>query len=428
LKIEQYPSYEVKKIEQKTFYLHIISQILNGFSFGIFILQEIILKKSLGGSDFEVTLLIFLTSSAFLFSIYGAEIINRSRNQARTIIILGVFSKSFLFLIPLFENPGFFIFCIAAMSYTDSLIKPSWNVVFKHNYTDKKRSSLYSYASIFHVSSLMIVTTVAGYLLDFNYEIYKILYPLSGLLDIIAFINLAKLIGMGQNKAVEDNSSGKIDLKLVKDILILPLRNMMRIFRENKPFFKFEVYFFYYGMAFMILLPAIPIFLVEQLNLDYTPISIAKGLVFHAAMIMATPLMGKLYGSGNPSKFTGVLFLSLVIFPLLLMLISSAGNIWLSTDLLLYITYFIFGISMSGVIISWNISSIYFSPSKMVANYQAVHITLTGIRGIFSPFLGYLVIKYISLEANFILSAILFLLAGIMMIREGKRGNELIFS
>ncbi|MBK7158430.1 MAG: hypothetical protein IPH77_07700 [Ignavibacteria bacterium] len=32
-------------------------------------------------------------------------------------------------IIPLFETPVFLFFCIAAMSYADSLIKPAWNAV-----------------------------------------------------------------------------------------------------------------------------------------------------------------------------------------------------------------------------------------------------------------------------------------------------------
>ena len=86
------------QLENKTFRLHIISQLFTGIAFGILMLQEVILKKSLNATDFEVTILIFLTSSAFLFSIYGSEIINRSNNQARTIIIMAVITCIFCIL------------------------------------------------------------------------------------------------------------------------------------------------------------------------------------------------------------------------------------------------------------------------------------------------------------------------------------------
>lgn len=388
-------------------------------------LQDVILKKSLLASDFQVTLLIFLTSSAFLFSIYGTEIINRSNNQARTIIAMAVFSRMFLFLIPIFETPNFFIFCIAAMSYTDSLIKPSWNTVFKHNYTNEKRSVLYSYASSLYTIVVLIITTLLGYLLDLDYELYRVFYPVAGIFDILAYINLAKMISMGntlENK-FHNKFTGIISKKLLKDVLILPVRNLIRIFKENKPFFRFEINFFLYGMAFMIASPAVPIFLVETLKLDYSPISIAKGLVFYAATILFTPVMGRIHGTGNPTKFCGYLFLALIFYPLFMLSIKLIGidTHLISPEVLLYFTYFYFGVVMSGVTMSWNLSSIYYAPHSEVANYQAVHITLTGVRGSFAPFIGYFLLKYISIEATFIVSSFIFLIAGVRMMKESRR-------
>jgi len=76
---------------------------------------------------------------------------------------------------------------------------------------------------------------------------------------------------------------------------------------------------------------------------------------------------------------------------------------------------------MSGITISWNLSSIYYAPSMEVANYQAVHITLTGVRGIFAPFIGYMILKLVSIEATFIVSSLFFLFAGAMMLRESRK-------
>ncbi len=394
-------------------------------AFGILMLQDVILKKSLLASDFQVTLLIFLTSSAFLFSIYGPEIINRSNNQSRMIISMAVFSRFFLIIIPLFETPVFFIFCIAAMSYTDSLIKPAWNAVFKHNYTSERRSTLYSYASSLLTITTLLVTTLLGYLLDIDFRLYKILFPVAGLFDIMAYINLAKMISIGKlNEHNSDNKfTGKISFALFKDILILPVRNLLRIFRDNKPFYRFEIYFFLYGMAFMIASPAVPIFMVQTLHLDYSSISVARGLVFYTATILFTPVMGRLHGTGNPTRFCGYLFLALILYPLLMLSIKYLGvdrNI-VSPDTLLYITFFFFGVFMSGITISWNLSSIYYAPSMEVANYQAVHITLTGVRGVFAPFIGYMILKLVSIEATFIVSSMFFLFAGVMMLRESRK-------
>jgi hypothetical protein len=414
----------LQTLEKRTFALHLISQVFNGIAIGIILLQDVILKKTLGGTDFQVMILTFLVSSSFLFSIYGSELVNRSRSRAKTILIIGVAAKFFLLIIPLFDNPVYYIACIAIGAYLDALLLSIWNIVFKHNYTDKNRSKLYSYASSLQTVFVVIVTTVTGYFLDINGNIYKIIFPIAGVFGILVYWSLAKMVTLSM-----DDYSGKdkvykshYNLRLIKDIAVLPLRNTLRIFKENKAFLRFEAYFFLYGMAFMVLSPVIPVFLVDDLKLSYSPISFAKGLIFHTALILVTPLMGRYHGTGNPTKFCGYVFSILALFPLVL--VSSkyfaAVGLITNTEITVYISYFIFGFAMSGVTIAWTLSSIFYAPKNEVSNYQAVHITLTGVRGVFSPALGYAVMKIFEIEYSFYLSAFLFMLGGIMMWKESK--------
>ncbi len=415
------------RLEKKTFTLHIISQVFNGIAIGIILLQDVILKKTLGGSDFEVMILTLLVSSSFLFSIYGSELVNRSRSRARTILMIGIAAKSFLIILPLFENPVYYIVCIALGAYLDSLLLSIWNIVFKHNYTQVNRSRLYSYATSVQTLFVLIVSTASGYFLDLNGNLYKVLFPIAGVLGIVVYYSLAKMVTLSmddyQGRTITVKT--KYSARLLKDIAILPIRNTLRIFRENRPFLRFEAYFFLYGMAFMVLSPVLPIYLVDNLKMNYAPISMAKGLIFHSALILFTPLMGRYHGIGNPTKFCGYVFSILALFPLMMIsagYLSSAGIIP-DMNITVYISFFVFGFAMSGVTIAWALSSIFYAPQNEVSNYQAVHITLTGVRGIFSPALGYAVMRLLEIEYTFYLSSFLFLLGGFMMYRESRKFN-----
>jgi len=401
-----------------------LSQIFSGIALGIALLQDVILKKSLEGSDFQILLLSFLVCSAFLVSIYGAEIINRSANRSQTIIRMGLASKVFFLLIPLFDDPVFYIACIALSAYIDSMLLSSWNIVFKHNYREEKRSRLFSYASSLQTVMILVSSTIFGYFLDKNDSLYKLFFPAGGILGMLTYYNLAKMIAlsMDDHKAAEISPVKSYSFKLLKDIIILPARNITRIFQNDKDYLRFEAYFFLYGMAFMVISPAIPIYLVDYLKMDYTQISFARGFVFHSALILFTPLMGKYHGHGNPTRFCGIVFIIIVFYPLLLIAANYTGNF---TSIsggagVVYLASFIFGIGMSGVTIAWALSSIYYAPRYQEANYQAVHITLTGLRGLFSPVLGYAVMKIFAIEYTFVLSAMLFLSGGLLMLRESK--------
>ena len=79
-----------------------------------------------------------------------------------------------------------------------------------------------------------------------------------------------------------------------------------------------------------------------------------------------------------------------------------------------YFAYLIFGIGMSGIVISWNMSSIFFAGEDDVSMYQSVHVTLTGVRALIVPFLGFFVLKYFGIKVVFIISIIMFWTASVL--------------
>ena len=54
---------------------------------------------------------------------------------------------------------------------------------------------------------------------------------------------------------------------------------------------------------------------------------------------------------------------------------------------------------------AWNMSSIFFAGTQDAAIYQSVHVTLTGVRGLLAPVLGFVLLRMISIEAVFIVAA-----------------------
>ncbi|MCK4696400.1 MAG: hypothetical protein KAT74_11580, partial [Candidatus Cloacimonetes bacterium] len=164
------------------------------------------------------------------------------------------------------------------------------------------------------------------------------------------------------------------------------------------------------GVSFMILLPAIPKYLVEYLQMNYTHTFLAKGIISQIGILFLAPFAGKIYDRKNPALFTTLIFLIISFYPFTL-LISSLFIGYSFVNYIVYLAFFIFGIAMSGLIISWNISSIYFAGKEDVSMYQGVHVTLTGVRGLFAPFLGLLIMKTLGIRALFCTAMFLFLLA-----------------
>jgi MFS family permease len=203
----------------------------------------------------------------------------------------------------------------------------------------------------------------------------------------------------------------KCDKKVDDEVPPLTLNSLFRdtvvrsieVLKHNRDFARFEFNFFLYGIGYMVVLPAIPKYLVEYLHMDYTHTFLGKVILAQLGVLLLSPLAGKMYDRKNPAFFTFISFGLLSSYPLLLLTSSLVlGTGW--EDAIAYAAFLIFGIAMAGVNMAWNISSIYFAGNRDVSMYQSVHVTLTGLRGLFAPFLGYGLLKLVDVRAPFVLA------------------------
>jgi len=98
---------------------------------------------------------------------------------------------------------------------------------------------------------LLVTSTIAGFLLDANNEIYQLLFPVAGLFGILYYYEMSKIMKLADtasNLKLADTASNeptiqksnirqKIKFNLIRDIAFLPVRNMVKICKENKKFF-----------------------------------------------------------------------------------------------------------------------------------------------------------------------------------------------
>jgi len=202
----------------------------------------------------------------------------------------------------------------------------------------------------------------------------------------------------------------------LNEMIFEPIKRGIEVLRKNRDFAIFQRNFFIYGTAFMLLLPAIPIYLVESLGMSYTQTFIAKAIVASLGILFLSPFAGKIHDKKNPAFFTTITFATLSLYPLILFISSKMlGSSYV--NYIVYFAFFIYGIAMSAMVISWNISSIYFAGSEDVSMYQSVHVTLTGLRGLIMPFLGYLILKYFGIQVVFAVAFIIFVFSSFLSYR-----------
>ncbi|MCD6556314.1 MAG: MFS transporter, partial [Bacteroidales bacterium] len=209
----------------------------------------------------------------------------------------------------------------------------------------------------------------------------------------------------------------KASLKKVK-------KNLLHIIKTNKPFRDFEIGFMFYGFAWLVSIAVIAIFLKNELKLTYSGIAFYKNF-YTTISILLTPFFGKLMGKVNPRKFAVYTFSMMLLYLLFMGLTqyfpsyTEIYNIKIYYSLLLsFLSYGIFG-AMMGIL--WYIGSAYFSKDENAADYQSIHLSLTGVRSVFAPLVGIFFYKIIDFSGVFLIGIVSLLTAITVLIISLRR-------
>lgn len=397
---------QLNRTEKRTFFILMLAAFFNGFIISTFNLQDIIAKKALHAYDWQITILVMLWPLSNLFSIWWGKILEHSKSLSKFFILTGFIGRLSLILMLWVHNFYQYLAIFIILFSFNALISPAQNSIYQLNISPKNRGLIFGYVSSLITLVAIFFSFAAGKILDINENWFRYIFLAVGIMGCLSSFLMALI------KIKKENFTEKAFLTL-KQVFIKPVLRTVEVLKNNKDFAIFQRNFFIYGIAFMILLPAIPKYLVEYLQMDYSHTFLAKGIISQIGILFLAPLAGKVHDRKNPAFFTTIVFGILSLYPLTL-LISS---FMLGTSYVYYVVYFaffIFSVGLSGMIIAWNISSIFFAGKEDVSMYQSVHVTLTGVRGIFAPFLGLLIMKTLGIRAVFIVAIFLFLFASFL--------------
>lgn len=391
-------------LEKRTFLLLMVVAFFNGFVSSAFQIQEIIAKKALLALDWQITLLVMLWPLSNILSIWWGKLLEHSRSVSKYFILVGFAGR--LCLIMMLWVKGFYGFLAIMMVVFsfNALISPAQNSIYKNNVRKENRGKLFGYISSLTTLSMIIASYSFGRILDINEDWYRYIFLGVGLAGFVSSMFMASI------KSEKPFNSNKIK---VKEVFFQPIHSFFDVMKKNKHFAQFQLGFFLYGIGFMVMLPAIPKYLVEYLQMDYSQTFMGKAIISQLGILLLAPWAGNIHDKINPAKFTALTFFALALYPTI-MLVSSyfVGSAW--ANYIAYLAFFVFGIAMSGVVISWNISSIFFAGDDDVSLYQGVHVTLTGLRGLFAPVLGFLVLRFLGVRTVFMLSITMLIIGALV--------------
>ncbi|MBT3231228.1 MAG: MFS transporter [Calditrichaeota bacterium] len=378
---------------------------LSGAVFGIMQFGEVIARKSLGASPLMVTLITMTMPVAALTSIWWAKLIEAG-DQRKLLIFVGsigylaLASGAFLF------NVSHLLIFYLIFFLSFALVGPSENRILQQYVASGSTGKTVGMGYSIRMGVAALACGVAGIWMEHTEGGFRNMYPVAALIGFIA-------IGILATIQTKNNQVSK-PLKVDSHFIFSPIKDVIALLKRRKDYLRFEIAFMTYGIAFMMTLPVVPLFLVDDLGLGYDVIGLARGTGTQIVMILTIPIFGRLFDRTTPHRMGAYVFSALGLYPVILL--SAAYFEGIMRDILVYTSFAYFGTVMSGVMLLWNLSSLRFSGDEDAGVYHSVHITATGIRGVFAPLLGYFVMTFLGKTTALLTAAVLFFIGGILMV------------
>jgi MFS family permease len=290
------------------------------------------------------------------------------------------------------------------------LIYPTTNVLLRNSYSSENFGYLFSIATTGKHLIMLVSALAYGMFLDKHPYGFVYAYPIAGALSVIGLFLLSSITYLPLNISSPRKAFGPSIRDSVNRLWI--------ILKNNKPYFDFEVGFMLYGFAFMLSVNVIQIYYVEVLELNNRSVAFYRN-AYYIITIFLMPYFGRLIGKIDPRSFSAITFGSMLLYLLFIALTGYfPGHVEVAGYKLYYmmIPYILFHALFAATMgLLWSIGSAYFCRNDEVGDYQAVHLSLTGVRGWIAPLFGIFFFNLFGFTATFSLSMVLLLTAVVFL-------------
>ena len=408
---------DLSENERRTFLLHTIYSLLDGLILGGFTLNEFVFQKNFHPDLFKISLLFQLGVLVLPFSIFFTQFYEKVANKKRLLARIGLFTRIPLLLFIFFPIlpadqlqsdwvQNVFLIVFLLFYFASPFTIPLINHLLKLNYSPDKLGKLYSYSWSINLFTQLISSLLFGWLLDEFPTSFAYVYPVLGVIGLFSIYLISKMKNETEQKYYDDIS--------LFESWGNTLDKSIKILTENKPFRDFQIGMMIYGVAFLMNLGVVAKFLNDQYDLNYSEVAGYKGIALVLA-ILTFPLFGLILDRKDPRRFGNMSFiLCALFFALMVAAFYFHRPIHINSVrifIFLALAYIAYGFFQSSMTILWGIGSSYFAPNDQVATYQAIHCSLTGIRGLLAPIIGTLLFSMFSFVGAFIASILLLLFA-----------------
>jgi MFS family permease len=248
------------------------------------------------------------------------------------------------------------------------------SLVWTHNYPRAVRARVTARLALLSQAAMASMGVLAGIALDRQPDAMPWLFALGAALGVLGVFSYAGVRVRGEAAEPAAPAEPRPERK-----------STWRVLREDPPFLRYLGWQFLLGVSNMMIEPAVVYAVSREMGAGYGA-SIAIVTVMPNLLSMATlPLWARWVDRMHAAEFRAKHSWLWVISQGVMGLGTLTGSV-----LGIGFGRVVFGIARGGGNLAWSLGHNDFAHPERAGLYMGVHATLTGLRGLFAPFLGML--------------------------------------
>ena len=277
-----------------------------------------------------------------------------------------------------------------------AMLSPFTTQIYQSNYPAHERGKLFSRTNVIKIIASIVFGELAGRILARDLNLYRVVL---GIVAIMALVSAACLWRVPSKPVAKTGA-------------VNPFHGF-RFFRSDRTFLVLQISWMLLGLAWSMVMPLRIDYLSNPkygIQLGPREVAIFVSIVPDATRLLLSPLWGWVF---DKLSFFTLRIITNFAFALSMASFFLGGD-WYS----LLFSAFCIGFGASGGDLAWTLWATKLAPPEHVADSMAVHIFLTGLRGVFVPFIAFQMANTMPLSTIGIIGAIIMTTSGLLLVPE----------
>ncbi len=375
---------------------------------------SVIVSKTFHGSPLLIAIATATPVAALTFSlIWGLLCVGRPKVRLLVYFAAGTaLCAGIVGAIPTSPTGAVWFICqMAAAQILLAGVVTVRSAVWKSNYPHSVRGRITARLQAVRIVTSNVTVLLGARICDIDPTSYRYMFPCAAVLGLLGVSLLTRIHIRGERGELQRHGRPRPDGDLRAGLaepfsltaLLSPghvLRQMYRVFRRDRRFGQYCVAQFLTGTANLMVLAVVVAIVTQDLQLgDAWGFWISIGLIQvlqRLVMLVSIGRWARLFDRIGVVQFrvVNVACWSLsLVFGLAATLITQAagqiGAIFLPLAVSLFAIRAIWhGLGLGGGALAWNLGHLHFARHDEAEIYMGIHVSLTGLRGVFAPLLG----------------------------------------